>query len=343
MSMGLRAWPTEEDELMARHDELGHLEEIKNIREFWPHEAGDFTPWLFKNINLLGDAIGVELEEVETESSVGSFSVDIVCKDTDGHLVIVENQLERTDHDHLGKLLTYAAGKDATTVVWISKHLRDEHRAALDWLNEHTGDKINFFGIEIELWKIGDSPCAPKFNVISKPNDWTKAVRPELGELNDTQKLCFSFWTKFRNFMKESDGKVSPAVPSKYHWTNFAIGRGGFSLTALIRTRNDRAVIYLAIKGEAARAHYHLLLQQKEEIEKEIGTKLEWRNNPQHQEKSVRLWRECDARNEKQWDELHKWMFNHLEKFNAAFRSRIQRLDAAEWQPPNEKGSDSGD
>lgn len=153
---------------------LGKLEKVE-LREAWVTEAGDFTPWLAQpeNIQLLGETIGLEdLELAGQEQAVGPFRADIVCHaTTDNSLVLIENQLERTDHNHLGQLMTYAAGLQAVTIIWVAAHFTDEHRAALDWLNDITDDTFNFFGLEVELWKIGDSSPAPKFNVVSQPND----------------------------------------------------------------------------------------------------------------------------------------------------------------------------
>jgi hypothetical protein len=147
---------------------LGRLQKV-DLREAWVSEANDFTPWLAQeeNLKLLGDTIGIELELESQEKSVGPFRADILCKDTvTDNWVLIENQLERTDHTHLGQLLTYAAGLNAVTIVWIAERFTEEHRATLDWLNERTDEKINVFGLEVELWRIGDSPIAPKFNII---------------------------------------------------------------------------------------------------------------------------------------------------------------------------------
>ena len=152
-------------------EELGELIKVP-LREFWEGEASDFTPWLAdeENIGLLGDTIGVELEVEAQERNVGPFRADILCKDiSTDNWVLIENQLEPTDHTHLGQLLTYAAGLNAVTVVWIAESFTNEHRAALDWLNKITAEGFSFFGLEIELWRIGDSPIAPKFNVVSHP------------------------------------------------------------------------------------------------------------------------------------------------------------------------------
>ncbi len=158
-------------------EKLGKLKEITNIREIWPDEAKDFTPWLAEeeNIGILSETLGIDLTVDDTEVSVGDFRADIIAYETDtDRKVIIENQLEDTNHDHLGKLITYASGTGATFIVWIVKRVRDEHRAAIEWLNNHTDDQIGFFLCEIKVFQIGDSLRAPKFEVIEKPNDWVK-------------------------------------------------------------------------------------------------------------------------------------------------------------------------
>ena len=199
-------------------EELGRLTKVP-LRDFWEGEASDFTPWLAdeKNIGLLGETIGVELEVEAQERNVGPFRADILCKDTvTDSWVLIENQLERTDHSHLGQLLTYAAGLEAVTVVWIAERFTDEHRAALDWLNEITDEGFSFFGLEIELWRIGDSPMAPKFNMVSHPNDWTKTVSriSPTGELTATNQLYLEYWTGLRDLLEQRDGVLNPKTPS---------------------------------------------------------------------------------------------------------------------------------
>lgn len=159
---------------MTQNQKLGVRVEVE-LREVWPNEASDFTPWLAENITELGKALGLDLELQEREASVGSYSLDILARDLgSGSLVVIENQLESTDHDHLGKLLTYAAWFDANVRVWIAKEFRDEHREALDSLNHRTGEDTQFFGIEVELWKIDNSRPAVNFNLVATPNEWLK-------------------------------------------------------------------------------------------------------------------------------------------------------------------------
>lgn len=203
-------------------EQLGQLVRAE-LREGWSNEYSAFTPWLAQdeNIALLGDTVGLELEVEAQERQVGPFRADILCKDTaNGHWVLIENQLERTDHVHLGQLLTYAAGLQAVTIVWIASHFTEEHRAALDWLNEITDERFNFFGLEIELWRIGNSPMAPKFNVICKPNDWSKrvaagAAQVERENLTETQKLQLEFWSAFREYATEHAKRIKPSLCRK--------------------------------------------------------------------------------------------------------------------------------
>lgn len=165
------------DEVTALVQPLGQLKRIE-AREVWAHEARDFTPWLHANLELLADALGVGIEPAGAEVPVGVFSVDIVGRTIpDGRVIVVENQLEATDHSHLGQLLTYASGLDSTVIVWLAPQFRDEHRQALDWLNGHTTEGVDFFGVELELLRIDDSAPAVHFKLVAQPNEWAKATR----------------------------------------------------------------------------------------------------------------------------------------------------------------------
>ena len=158
---------------------LGRLQEI-DIRQVWQHEQYDFSKWLANedNIHELGDALNLSLTDVEIEKFVGNYRCDILCKDElTGKVVLIENQLESTDHDHLGKIITYASGLDASVVVWIVASARQEHASAIEWLNKHTDDELSFFLVEVHAYKIGDSDPAPQFKIIEQPNDFAKSVK----------------------------------------------------------------------------------------------------------------------------------------------------------------------
>lgn len=216
---------------------LGKLEKIEDLRTYWKNESQDFTPWLAEpeNIQQLSGAIGLDLYVEARERAVGPFSADILCKDrTSGGWVVVENQLEPTDHKHLGQLLTYSAGLGAKLIVWIAEKFTDDHRAALDWLNEITGEGFGFFGVEIELWKIGDSLPAPKFKVLCMPNDWSRSVKVGV-ELSETKQRQVAFWTLFKEYM-EARSRVRCQNPAAQHWMNHSIGRTGLHLSSIAST-----------------------------------------------------------------------------------------------------------
>ncbi len=316
---------------MASEKEIGRMERVE-LRELWENEAGDFTPWLARedNIVLLGDAIGIDLEVDAQEQAVGPYRADILCKDTaNGQWVLIENQLERTDHRHLGQLLTYAAGLNAVTLVWISHEFTDEHRAALDWLNERISDEVRFFGIEIELWRIGESPIAPKFNVVSKPNSWTrqKTRRRSSGNLTERQVLLFEYWREFRKVMEERGGTVKPANPAPSNERNFPLGKAGFSLYAAAIPSKGRIDVGLVILGSNAKRRYNELASEKDEIEREAGERFSWEERPDKVECVVALRREdCDPRDRESWPEQHDWLYEKLQLFHETFAARVKKL-----------------
>src|SRR5713226_212869 len=231
---------------------LGILKRV-DLRDFWEDEAREFTPWLAspENLKLLGEAIGIELELEATESRVGIFKADIVAKEvgTDDR-VIIENQLEHTDHDHLGKLLTYASGLGAKVVVWVAEEISDEHRRAMDWLNEITGDSFSFFALEIELWRINDSDPAPKFNLVCRPNDWAKSLTSadSGSEPSETKLSQLEFWSAFVEFGKRKGSAISFRKPRPQNWYSLAVGRSRFNLSLTANTKLRRIGCELYIR-----------------------------------------------------------------------------------------------
>lgn len=329
--------------------ELSKLQRVE-LRDVWVTESGHFTPWLAQsgNIELLSEAIGIDLEVEAQEKGVGPFRADILCKDTTtDSWVLIENQLARTDHTHLGQLLTYAAGLSAVTIVWIAETFTEEHRATLDWLNEITDDRFNFFGLEIELWRIGDSPIAPKFNIVSKPNDWSKTVsdaakRIVAGELTETKQLQQEYWAQLSAYLKETKSKLRPQKPLPQHWTNFAIGRSYFHLAAVQNTRDKRIGIILALTGPNAKGHFKLLASGKQQIEKDAGLQFEWRELPDKKESHIALFRDADPAKREDWAGQHKWLKDTLELFKRVFETPVKKLDIDSLQLVAENNSLQG-
>ncbi|HKV59809.1 MAG TPA: DUF4268 domain-containing protein [Ktedonobacteraceae bacterium] len=319
---------------------LGRLERVE-LRTAWISESRDFTPWLAKaeNLELLGEVLDIGLELEAQEKFVGPFRADILCRDVNSdNWVLIENQLEQTDHRHLGQLLTYAAGLDAVTIIWISEKFTEEHRAALDWLNAVTSEKINFFGLEIELWRIGSSLMAPKFNIVSKPNDWTKTVSEgarqlEAGEYSAIRQLQLAYWTGFKNFLQQHNSHIKMGTPRAQNWLEFSLGRTGFALQAFINTRDKRIGVDLVLYGSHAKAHFHLLEAEKQVIEGKLGTNLDWAENPRKVLSYLYLHkRDIDPTVKEQWPEQYKWLYEKLEAFQKVLRPKILSLDASRFQ-----------
>lgn len=314
---------------------LGKLERVK-LRDAWSNEATDFTPWLSRpeNLKLLAEVIGLDLEPKAQEVGVGPFRADILCKDTaTGHYVLVENQLERTNHTHLGQLLTYAAGLDAVSIVWVAERFTEEHRAALDWLNSITEDDVNFFGLEIELWKIGASDPAPKLNLVSKPNEWTRQVTTaaKRQELTENQRLQVDYWNALNQHIEEHalSLPIRSALPDS--WKSFPIGRSGFHLSAACNSLDRSIKVELVMDDRNAKAYFALLEPDKKAIEREIGHRLEWLLRPEAKLSYVRLTkRDEDYRDRSRWPKQHAWLAEQLTHFDKVFRDRIKNLEASD-------------
>ena len=319
---------------------LDRLKKI-SLKEIWDNEAQDFTPWLAeeRNLELLSETIRTPLELEAQEKNVGPFRADILCKNTeDDSWVLIENQIDKTDHKHLGQLLTYASGLQAVTIVWISAKFTEEHRAALDWLNKITDDDFRFFGLEIELWKIGESPAAPKFNIVSKPNNWSKTISQAVKNISEgieseTKAMQYRYWQGLIDYLENNGSKLRTQDPRPRHWQTFAVGRSHFYIDATVNTRDSRLGIGLKIADKNhAKNFYNLLLLDKENIEAEIQEKLEWRELPDNTKSEIILFKNnVNLSDEKNWNVQYDWFKTNIEEFDKVFRKRIKKLNAEDW------------
>ncbi|MGB0843856.1 MAG: DUF4268 domain-containing protein [Alphaproteobacteria bacterium] len=318
---------------------LGRLEKVE-VRDIWKTEDQDFTPWLAReeNISLLGDALGLELEVEAEEKPVGPFRADILCKDVgNDSWVLIENQLERTDHKHLGQLMTYAAGLKAVTIVWIATRFTDEHRKALDWLNDITDETFRFFGLEVELWQIGNSPVAPKFNIVSKPNEWSKAViaatkRIANEALTETTKMQLAYWQGLQAHLNDKS-HIRTHKPFPVSWTTASVGRTGTNLGAVCNTRKNLIGIELYLSGKNAKQFFAELENDKPEIEQQLGFRLEWHFLPTKRDSRIIIYQENSSLvDEARWSSYFQWMTEKLEAFDRVFRPRVKLLDPDAWQ-----------
>ncbi len=310
---------------------LGRLERV-DLRDIWSTEAQDFTPWLAReeNLAILGETLQVELEAVAQEKSVGPFRADILCRNADGgggSWVLIENQLERTNHLHLGQLLTYAAGLNAVTICWIAASFTDEHRATLDWLNEITNERFHFFGLEVELWRIGYSEPAPKFNVVSQPNDWSRSIGGD--DASPLKRQQYAFWAHLMKRLEADGSLVRPRKPQAQGWMTFGVGRADFWLEATLHAQQKWISVDLFMRGTAATTHFHLLREQQESIEKDLGQPLDWRELPSRKSSSLRLYlKDVDPTQEDDWPNQIEWMVTTLTRFHNTFATRIRGLSA---------------
>lgn len=301
---------------------LGKLVEITDLRTVWPHEAKDFTPWLAEeeNLSLLGDAIGIDISLEETESDVGDFSVDILATENGtNRKIIIENQLEDTNHDHLGKLITYASGKGANIVIWLVKHAREEHRAAIEWLNNHTDENADFFLCEIKLYQIADSIPAVHFNVIEKPNAWAKAVK-STDSIRPSQQFRLEYWTAFNDYafqQKPFAKAFSQRKATKDHWMDFSIGSSACHVTVDLVRKESHLVVELYINDD--KQLYHNLHAKKDQIEAELGFQPDWRELPQKKASRIMMIKEVDFDDKDQWTAQFDWIIDCAIKFKKAF------------------------
>ncbi|MBG0810807.1 DUF4268 domain-containing protein [Methylosinus sp. H3A] len=326
---------------------LGKFDRVP-LTKAWPTEDGNFTPWLAEPavIALLGDALGMELEVEAVEHWVGSFRADILARSTEeaDHRVVIENQFGRTDHKHLGQILTYLAGiEGAKTIVWIAETIQPDHRAAIDWLNTNTADDFSFFAIEIELWRIDNSAPAPRFNVIASPNDWTRSARSAArhlgeGELAARHHVRLSYWASFSEFLKARGSHFKIRRPNKDHWFNFPIGRSDFVISATISTDKRRIGVELYARRDVDKSAFRALFADKLAIEREFGEALDWQELPTKKASRIALFRHSvDPSDESQREDLHDWMLAKMDRFKLVFGNRVKALSRpADGEPLEE-------
>lgn len=303
---------------------LGKIKQIKDIRSVWHHEARDFSKWLAldENLGQLSDAIGIDIVLEEREAPVGNFNVDLYAtEEGTERRIIIENQLEDTNHDHLGKLITYASGKGAEVIVWIVKRARDEHRQAIEWLNQNTGVNIGFFLVEIELWQIDDSAIAPKFNVVERPNDWAKQMK-NVDSLSETKQQQLHFWQQLSEFIKSNDSYAKEFTPRKaqpQHWYDLSVGSSSYHIGLTVNTQKNRLGAEIYIPDDKDK--FAMFKEHAQEIENLVGEKIEWREAT----KASRIitLHACDISKEEQWNDAFNWLMSKA----LMFKQVVKEID----------------
>lgn len=329
---------------------LGRLETV-DIRSVWRNEAGDFTPWLAQAENLTALGITLHLGDLtlqSTEAGVGDFSADIVAADDGGAPVLIENQLDQTDHRHLGQVLTYLAGLESSeaSVVWIATRFREEHRAAIDWLNRSTHDGYDFFAVEIEVLRIGTSDPAPRFKVVAMPNDWARQVRQVArratgDDVGETGALYLDYWLALREVYEKSGQTQRFRKVRPQHWLPFPIGRSGFQISAVVNRTGKvlRVELYMVQKGMPANQAFDALMRDRAAIETDYGGRLDWQPLPERTAARIAVHLpNADIADRADWPRQHGWIVSELAKFRKVFEKRVRGLnldDAALGDDPD--------
>jgi hypothetical protein len=318
--------------------ELGRLQPVP-LRDVWAHEANDFTPWLAlpENLALLAETLNLgEFSEVRTEVPVVNFYIDILAKDELDGSVLIENQFGPSDHKHLGQIMTYLAGqKGHVTVVWVAETFREEHRAAIDWLNSTTIDGFDFFAVEVEAWKIGASLPAPRFDIVAKPNSWSRSVtRATRGNGNGDY---VAYWTAFVSFLNSQKLPFRvPDPPSSGNAMGFPFERSGFRLVVRAAMASNRLETELIFKNPStSKLVFDALIKDRAAIDGEFGEKLEWSSLDDQIVSKVEInTTSFQLSDRHQWQEQHIWLLNKLQKFRTVFRDRILKLPLPEARQP---------
>ena len=308
---------------------LGLLKNLK-LKSVWSHEEHDFTPWLAEESHLaaLSEAIGMDLQLDRIEVPVGPYWADILAKDASGDYVVIENQFGKTNHDHLGKLLTYGATLGASAVVWIAEQFTDEHRKTVDWLNERTIDSLSLYAVQLEVLQIDDSPPAIRFNIISQPNQVVRAATAAkaAGALTEAQQMQLEFWTMFQKRLLEKKVIPSAQTARPQYWFDVALGRSNISLSNILDTYAGRIGVRVYISNRIADVALAQLEKDKDAIEKEIGQTLSWNPTPEKRDKIIGLYRKVDLSNREAWPEYCEWLVDTVAKFRKAFMPRVKAL-----------------
>lgn len=307
---------------------VGKLEKVP-LKEVWKKEAQDFTPWLYTNIDVLSDVLDIPLTAIDKEKKVGVFFADITAEDSTGQRVIIENQLEKTDHSHLGQILTYVSNLDAKIAVWISSRPRPEHIQAVKWLNE-SGSGTDFYLIKMETYRIGESEPAPSFEIVAAPNEITKTIGDEKQKYAEWHKLCYDFW---KSLLERAKGKTelhSNISPNKWNWISTGTGIRGMGLIYAITEREGRVEFYID-RGKDSKEEnkkiYDKLYSHKKEIEKDFGSSLKWQRKNNIKNSSItKIIKGSGLKDPDKQAELQNKMIDAMVRLEEAFRKHINTL-----------------
>lgn len=308
------------------------LGKIKNVdlRNIWKKEDKEFTPWLKENIDLLSEKLGIEVIDTQTEEKIGDFKLDIIGKDANTNkFVAVENQLESTDHNHLGQLITYSAGVNAGIIIWIAKELREEHKNALEWLNENSISEISFFGVEVHAISIDNSNPAVDFRVIVKPNDWERNIKSSTTR-TDTEISYVDFYSKLVDFYSEVNPKFRKVKAQPQSWLNFGAGKGGLYFGWAFRMGSRFSVeLYIDTGDEIENKR---IFDELKKYKDELGIKgVEWEDLETKRACRIVIYRKTSgpikSLKDREKDDLINWGAEQMRTFSDTFSRYINKIE----------------
>lgn len=298
-----------------------------NPRKMWPNEAQNFTPWLAENIAELGEKIGMELEVVGQEVSVGPYSADILAKDIDTDAyVVIENQLEKTNHDHLGKSITYASALGAKTIVWIATDFTEEHKKALDWLNDNTNEDLAFWGVQLELWQISEETASMRLNIVSRPSTNVKTIKSKTNNESESRNIQLEFWTKFKDKLQSTKKIPTLQTPKPRYWYDVRIGRSNILLSNICSPQKNIVGVRLYIRSNVVEIYYPVLKAKKEEINKALGSEPMWDANPEAKDKTIALSHDTDLTDPEKMEEALDWLVQQTIIFYNVFSKEVKEI-----------------
>lgn len=300
-----------------------------NPREIWRREDKDFTPWLAKNIDYLNDKLNLDITVQTVEGNVGPYFVDIYGEDSAGNKIIIENQLEKSDHGHLGQILTYLVNLDANIAVWITTNPSEEHQQVVEWLNEVTPDNMSFYLVQVKGIKIdGSELVAPLFTIIEGPTQERKKIGAEKKEFAQRHTVRKQFWTQFINESNKRSTLCKNLSPSTDSWIGVALGTSGVSLNLVVSKNYGRAEIYIN-KGDIQtnKQVFDYFYKSKKDIEKVFGGHLVWERMDDRVTSRIKYQLDgVNVFNEKDWQKMNEFMVEGAIKLHKAFKEPVQRL-----------------
>ena len=304
---------------------IGRIRRI-GLRQVWSHEALNFTTWLEENIDVLADATGLQLSGVEREQSAGAFNVDLIAEDEDGRAVVIENQLERSDHDHLGKLLTYLVGIQARRAVWIVSDPRPEHVGVIAWLNESSS--VDFYLLKLEAIRIGDSEPAPLLTQIVGPSEETREVGRKKKEMAERERQRYRFFEGLLVAAKSRTSLHANISPSKYTWLGAGSGIAGVTFNYEVLQRGARVMLYIGTRdGDENQSVFERLFRKKEVIEEAFGSSLEWDTKEGRRAcKIQKTYATGGYRDEGDWEAVYEELAEAMAKLESALKPHLKRL-----------------